>query len=104
METVAKPPSALVKLGPRLTFLSEQGADLLERDLKGREQQCLERHFRRIWEHMEPGERDALRSEIEFDDPFAGKDVPHSYVDFRCLRAIAEFFADQQHRLEDEPL
>lgn len=64
MGTATSDQSALAKLGPRLRQLSEQCSDLLERDLEDREEQCLQRHFRRIWERLDPAERDTIRSDV----------------------------------------
>jgi len=72
--------------------------DLLERDLSKSEEQCFERHIQRIWERLDPAERDSIRNEI--DDPFSGKDLPACYFDSRCMRLIAEFL--RQERCEDE--
>ena len=98
MATATSDQSAIAKLVPRLKFLSEQCADLLERDLRDSEEQCLERHIRRIWERLEPAERDAIREEVE--EPFRGKDAPQYYHESRCLRAITEHMRDEQGRCE----
>ncbi len=104
MRTATSQLPAITELGPRLQFISEQFSDLLERDLSDSEERCLQRHFERIWERLEPAERDAIRNEV--DDPFQGKDVPECYRDVRCFQAIAEFLGgeDGLRRREPQPL
>lgn len=94
MGTVTSQTSARRELEPRLRFLSEQFLDLLERDLKDSEERCFQRHVQRIWERLDPTERDAIRDKV--DDPFSGRDLPACYLDSRCIRLIAEFLRGDQ--------
>jgi len=68
--------------------LSKKCSDLLKQDLKETEARCHGRHHQRIWEQLEPKDRDALRRQVITEDPSLADEKWDFVIEGRCVSEI----------------
>jgi hypothetical protein len=90
MATAAKRSPALSKLHARILALSDKCADLRSKDLRNARARCQREHCERIWEQLEPKDRETIRRKVVAEDPYLDARKSSYLLESECVSVIDE--------------